>query len=296
MSNNLVILPGHSVWIPAAFEKPQGFQYGFKRSEWELVDFQITGYDHLLFIEQILKSLILANKTSTVIVSGGYTKKDTPGISESKSYKTLMKKYYEALSDGVLLKTLKKEVVASKSESLLLTFNKYKQTAKSDICFENIYCEEYALDSFDNLYYSLAFFRLINKDISLQNLESVKIVGFAFKEARFEELHWKFLGASVVLKNCKLQFDSNKPHTLDEVTNQKYIETVYKNERKYGYDFFAIDPYARKQPLASKKRKRNVKKHIALEKAPFKKYLLHFSEDLTDDSLLKNIQRSALYK
>lgn len=296
MSKNLVILPGHSVWIPSTFKEQQDFHYGFERSEWELVDFQIEGYDHLMFIEQILKCLILADKTSTVIISGGYTKKNTPDISESKSYMALMKKYFVALSDGLLLKTLESKVVASKSKSLLTTFNKYKRTVKSDIYFENIYCEEYALDSFDNLYYSLAFFRLINGDINLQNLESVKIVGFAFKEARFQELHWKFLGGSAILKDCKLVFDSNKPNTLDEVTNQKFIDTVYKNERKYGYDFFVKDPYARKQALKSKKQQRNIKKHIATEKAPFKKYLFHFSNDLTDESLMKQLQQSALYK
>lgn len=295
MSNKIVMLPCHSVWIPSVLNDPTTFQYGFERSEWELVSFQIEGYDHLAFIEQILKCLILVDKTTSVFLSGGYTKKNTPDISESKSYYVLLEKYYQALSNESELAKLEQNISDTKNKSLINTFKKFKTKQKSDIIIENIFCEEYALDSFENLYYSLAYYKFVNENVSLQDLKSVTIVGFEFKEARFSDLHWKYIGCLNQLKNCELLFDSNNPNTLDEETNKAYIENVFKSEKKFGYDLFVEDPFGRMKRLKTKKQDRNIKNLIATESAPFKKYLIKFDDKISTEELLLNIQNSALY-
>ncbi|XBW37424.1 hypothetical protein QEN19_003005 [Hanseniaspora menglaensis] len=289
MVKNLVLLPCHSVWIPAT----QGCsEYGFNRDEWELVDFQIEGFDHYSFIEQILKALMKANSTAIVIISGGFTKKNTPEISESKSYFALMKKYYDALSDHIELAMLEALISKTRSQDLIRTYDRFKNTKLSDICFENVYCEEYALDSFENLYYALAYYRFLNAEIIFNELRSVTIVGFKFKETRFTDLHWKYLGCLNKLSDCQLIFDSNMPNTLDEKTNSKFANNVFDSERKYGYNFFLKDPFGRMDNLYLKKNKRNFLKISAYQNAPFKQYLIEFNQHSSDVETLHQIECS----
>ena len=85
-TSHLIILPCHSIWKSGPNWET--------RDEWHLVDFQIEGYDHLAFKQQILTSLqqLQQDPESYLIISGGETKLDAGPISESLSYYLLASK------------------------------------------------------------------------------------------------------------------------------------------------------------------------------------------------------------
>lgn len=291
MIDELNILPCHSIWKPSINDEETSC-FGLDREEWVLVPFQIEGNDHLAMVEQILKCLITSAKNRITIFSGGYTKKEFPQITESKSYFKLMMKYYNVLGDNDLVEHLKKEIYDTNFSTLIATFECLLKSSKKDICIKNFLIEEFAMDSFDNLYFSLA---LLKHRHGIKDLKKVIITGFVFKENRFRDLHWKYCGAENKLPQCSLEFDSNYPIHDEPEKQDSYLQGVCLSEKTYGYDLFVKDPYALRSSIHHKKTARNFK-GLSAYNSEFGSYLIKLDAAVSAQDLLIKIQQSELYE
>ena len=118
-----------------------------------MVDFQIEGYDHLAFKQQILTSLqqLQQDPESYLIISGGETKLDAGPISESLSYYLLASKLCQ--NDLSILSRVSTEV--------------------------------FARDSFENVIFLICRYY----ELFATYPEKITIVGFEFKRERFVKHH-----------------------------------------------------------------------------------------------------------
>lgn len=111
----------------------------------------------LPFVSQLLSraAIAVADPSAVLIFSGGVTRPNSPSQSEAQSYLRL------ALDSGLLMN-------------------------RTHIAF----AEDYALDSFQNLLFSVArFHEVVNGPYRWP--EKITVVGFEMKRRRFEELHRK---------------------------------------------------------------------------------------------------------
>lgn len=288
--DELNILPCHSIWKPS-LDKNDHMLFGLDQKEWVLVSFQIDGNDHLAMVEQILKCLMTTKKNTLTVFSGGFTKQEFPEISESKSYYELMIRFYNVLSDQAAINELKMKINDTKFSSLIKTFDGFSELKQNQIFIENVTIEEFAMDSFDNLYFSLALFKLKHDTKMLKN---VIITGFEFKEKRFRDLHWKYVGAKNKLTDCTLEFNSNIPIHHDLEKHDVYIQSVNDSERLYGYEKFVNDPFAVRSKLFEKKKLRNFKA-LSAKDSDYGKYLIDIDPMLSDQDILIEIEQSELY-
>jgi hypothetical protein len=102
--------------------------------------------------------------------------------------------------------------------------------------------EAFALDSYENLLFSIARF----KETVGRYPSRVTVVGFAVKEARFRELHRKTIGFPLD------RFD------YVGIDQDGDLEAFRRGELEYGYRPFVRDPTGCRSPLASKRVGRNV--------------------------------------
>lgn len=217
MVNHLVILPCHSIWAPLSKES-----VGLEREEWQLVNFQIEGYDHLCFKEHIEKSieLIKEDEEAQLIISGGQTKKQSGPISESQSYYQLAHRLYHQSIDEKI--------------------------------WERISTEEFARDSFENVIYSLCrFYELYGKYPA-----KISIVGFAFKKNRFIKHH---LGQALRWQNIEqtVKYVGNAPDPRDTTDKTGYFRDLDESEDKFAVKLFENDWYCCRSKLLDKKMQRN---------------------------------------
>ena len=120
----------------------------------------IRGYEELfalLRLSQLLSraEIAVADPSAVLVFSGGVTRPNSPAQSEAQSYLRL------ALDSGLLMN-------------------------RTDIAF----AEDYALDSFQNLLFSLARFHEVVGG-PYRWPEKITVIGFEMKRRRFEELHRK---------------------------------------------------------------------------------------------------------
>lgn len=211
MSRHLIILPCHSVWKP-------GETLGELREEWSLVSFQIEGYDHLCFKDQIRKSLDLLenDQHATLIISGGQTKKESGPVSEALSYYQLATK------------------LANKPEVL-----------------ERTTTEEFARDSFENVIFLICRYYELHKAYP----EKITVVGFEFKRRRFLDNHLK--QALLFSKNVHYVGNSPNPKDLDKEGQEAYFQDLEQLEYKHAVQHFEKDWYGIGSPLLEKKKTRN---------------------------------------
>lgn len=281
--NHLIILPCHGIWkINSASDDNN---YGQLSDQWYLAPFQLEGNDHLVFIKQSLKAieeLLLDYENSVVLFSGSQTKIDAGPISEAQSYFLLMKKLINLATtkDGFEQLTSLFDI-----EIMILLESIVKQLKSNNISvntlFSNGYIntEEYALDSFDNLLYSILRF----KEITQWYPKHITIIGFGFKESRFLNYHARALD----IPKDIIRYISYEPEPLNYSQEQmnRYFEDLIYMEKKNALGLFENDWYARKNSLTKKKNDRNPYKRIA-------RYdglkMFHFNEiKLTDSEHFK---------
>lgn len=125
---------------------------------WYLLPYQRNIGFPSIICSHIKAGIELAKKAkdSLLIFSGGQTRKDVGPISEAASY------YFLANE---------KNWIDSKNA-------------------QNVYLEEFARDSFENLLFSICRFR----EIVGYYPKSISVIGFDFKSQRFSEYHRKALG------------------------------------------------------------------------------------------------------
>lgn len=216
-----------------------------------MAPFQLQGDDHLAFIKHGLQAIITllndATDSSLLVFSGSQTKELAGALSESQSYYLLMRQLLRFSQgqhtpnfDGIgrILKEVNRllEERGIEMESLFTT---------------RITTEEFALDSFDNLIYSIYRF----KQITDVWPKEITIVGFGFKKARFEDLHAKAIDFPRERINYISIDPSPKGYTVGE--RSTYYEHLNQLERENAVSLFAKDWFATRDPLLSKKQSRN---------------------------------------
>ncbi|KAG0691284.1 hypothetical protein C6P40_002675 [Pichia californica] len=237
--NNLIILPCHSIFAPELNDNDiNKDQISFIEdpNNWLLESFQLESNDHISFINHIQLSFNELHKTiydSVLVISGGYTKKLIKK-SESSSY------YNVALKSGILK-------------------NPYFKLNK------NIFLEEYARDSYENVLFSLAtFYKNFNKFP-----QKITIIGFGFKKERFLSSHLSTIGYYFLpnIINDQLDFNNlpdNNNHAKyissgpiisnNDIDNDNYWQNLYNNEKKNALDLFKLNPFGSKNSLLNNKK------------------------------------------
>ena len=276
--DHLIILPCHGIWKIDSTTNANN--YGQLSDQWYLAPFQLEGNDHLVFIKQSLRAieeLLYDYDRSVVLFSGSQTKVDAGPISEAQSYFVLMKKLVNSATtkDGFeqLTHLFDKETMLS-LENIVKQLDLHNIIANTLFSNGYINTEEYALDSFDNLLYSILRF----KEITECYPKSITIVGFGFKEARFLNYHAMALD---IPKNVirYISYDPEPSNYSQEQLN-KYFENLTYMERKNALSLFENDWYAKKEILTKKKNSRNPYKRIPTYEGL---KLLHFNDMKSTD-------------
>ncbi|KAJ3490378.1 hypothetical protein NLI96_g1465 [Meripilus lineatus] len=146
--NHLVIVPGHAIW------KGVDAKRRFEDDEWVLEAYQRGGGRVSAFVQHIERGveLMAEDEHALLVFSGGQTRR-TSTTTEAESYLRL------ALSSGLL----------SDNPSQVLRAT----------------TENYALDSYQNLLFSIARFH----EYTGHYPRYITIIGYEMKRRRFEELH-----------------------------------------------------------------------------------------------------------
>lgn len=249
-----IMVPCHAIWKGTS--NSTAGSLGESPDNWFLAPFQYEGRDHLSFIEHALTGVALLLddfQNCTLIFSGSQTKEEAGPVSEAESYQKLVKHILEsAKKDFDSFKELFKEIdpqivklvhsILSKLETLNVTLEQLFEDS-------NITLEVYALDSFDNLLYSLGQFFKVNGVYPYRMI----IVGFGFKKARYINLHAR----AIDYRNINYVSIEPSPENYSEEQLKEYFETLTALENKNASTLFLNDFYGRRSPLADKKQQRN---------------------------------------
>ncbi|QLQ81449.1 hypothetical protein HG537_0F02100 [Torulaspora globosa] len=256
---HLIIVPCHSIWNQ--FAQTDGApNLGHLPEQWFLAPFQLEGNDHLAFIKHGLHAILhlvkdVSNK-SLVVFSGSQTKIPAGCISEGQSYYFLMWRLInQAYEDESLfpndfpddiLKLLKdiKAIMMLRSISVQTLFTSLITT------------EDFALDSFENLLFSL--YRC--KQFIGEFARKITIVGFGFKEKRFLQLHARAIDFPV--KNIQYIAVDPAPMNYDSIKLKAYYDELDNLEFQNALKLFSSDWYGSKTALKTKKLTRNPFKRI----------------------------------
>ncbi|KAI5117191.1 hypothetical protein M0805_004961 [Coniferiporia weirii] len=219
---HLIVVPGHGVWLGSDVRET------LDEYSWAMQNYHNGGGGGAqtrieAFVGHIRKGVELADADpkSLLVFSGGATQASTPRT-ESTSY----------LSLALALSLLGPSFPTRFSSGSYM--NTYGRTAT----------EEYALDSFQNLLFSIARFRTVTGRYPAR----VTVVGYAMKESRFDELHraalrwptqqWEYVGI--------------------DMEHEQQREVAIKGELENGYMPYMRDLYGCHGSLLEKRRARNV--------------------------------------
>ncbi|CAE6430545.1 unnamed protein product [Rhizoctonia solani] len=210
--DHLIMVPGHAIWKggdPVEYEKD---------SEWVLDVAQAGRGNPKVFYAHIAKGaeLALADKNSLLVFSGGQTRKPTH-LTEAQSYLSL------ALSSKLL------------------------PTTASDT-FLRATTEDFALDSYQNLIFSIARF----KERTGRYPNRITVVGFGVKKQRFEKLHARAIRWPV----------KSFSYVGVDVADQIDLEVAEDGEHKNGFIPYMRDLYGCHDFLSAKRRSRNTAARI----------------------------------
>ncbi|KAJ9569325.1 Hypothetical protein J6897_03001 [Nakaseomyces glabratus] len=253
--DHAIMVPCHSIWN--YFTSCSDYIHlGQDPEQWFLAPFQYEGRDHLSFIKHGLAGLdtLLSDfANSTLIFSGSQTKAEAGPVSEAQSYQLLMYRIIKQSIDDInvvngifgnidseILKLIKSIISKMRDQGITL-----------DQLFEShrITLEEYALDSFDNLLYSLGQFQAVNGNYP----KKMTIVGFGFKQSRYLDLHAK----AIDFKNINYISIEPSPTGYNSEQLEVYFSTLSAMEKKNAAALFQTDYYGRRSPLLDKKQSRN---------------------------------------
>lgn len=257
--SHLIIVPCHSIWNQFS-NNCKGDNLGHLPEQWFLAPFQLEGNDHLAFIKHGLQAIRTMAKDpsnkSVVIFSGSQTKTPAGCISEAQSYFFLMWRLLERVysNPDSFPKEFPQEILAYLIDIKSILF--LRQISLQDLFTSLITTEEYALDSFENLLFSLYRFREYTGEFA----EKITIVGFGFKEKRFLELHAK----AIDFPKDKIRYVAidPKPEGYDSKKLKAYFDELESLEQRNALELFATDWYGTRRALRVKKKTRNPFKRV----------------------------------
>lgn len=205
--DNLIIVPGHAAFHESVTTVPA---HPEKDDGWVLQSFQHGEPPY--FIEHMQRGLELLrqDESSLLLFSGGHTRKAAGHWSEAATYAAVAEHYGYWCEESV-----RHQLVG------------------------RVALEEYARDSFENILFSLYRF----KELTGKEPEFTSVVGWRFKEARFD-LHRVALGLAAV----KFAYiGCNNPHNLEGAVKDE-LATLEQ---------FRADPTGSHSVLAAKKEARD---------------------------------------
>jgi len=200
--DHLIVVPCHAIW--------RGTDSWLEDKDWILESYQQGAGRVHAFYEHIARSVELAKEDphSLLIFSGGQTKPQS-STTEAESYLRLAQAA-RLLPDHLL--------------------------------FERSTTENYALDSFQNLLFSIARFHEFTGHFP----STITIVGYEFKKPRFTNLHREALRWPIDKFNY-IGVDPNDDHRSDAILG----------EEQNGYLPYTHDKYGCHSVLLTKRRQRN---------------------------------------
>ncbi|KAF9564768.1 hypothetical protein CPC08DRAFT_705067 [Agrocybe pediades] len=200
--NHLIMVPCHSIW--------KGTKSWLEEKDWQLEPYQKGPGRVRAFYEHAARGAELASHDphSLLVFSGGQTK-STSTTTEAESYLRL------AQASGRL---------SNPSVSTRAT------------------TENYAMDSFQNLLFSIARFY----EFTGRYPTKITVVGYEFKRARFTQLHRK-----------AIRWPAQSFHYVGVDPEHDSGSNAVEGERQNGYLPYAKDIYGCHSTLINKRRQRN---------------------------------------
>ncbi|KAL4244421.1 hypothetical protein ABKN59_010186 [Abortiporus biennis] len=216
--NHLIIVPGHAIWKGSNPDKR------LDDDEWILEPYQRGGGRVAAFVKHIETGadLAMSDDKSLLVFSGGQTRR-TSTLTEGESYLNL------ALSAGFLP-------------------NKTTTSLRATT-------EEHALDSYQNLLFSIARFHEYTGNYPTK----ITIVGYEMKRRRFTELH-----------RAAIRWPRQKFHYVGIDAEGEELVLASEGEKQNGYLPYSKDIYGCHEFLQSKRKSRNpfVRYHSYYTSAP----------------------------
>lgn len=253
MRKFLLIVPCHSIWNVDVNTVEENL--GQLPEHWYLAPFQHEGRDHIAFIKHsilAIEQLVQDTEHQLLLFSGSQTKKVAGPISEAQSYYYMARKILLwAASNKKFPRSLEVEhIIINSCQNIINKLNHMKISV--DELFTNfISTEEFALDSFENLIYSIYRFQQITKKYP----EQITIFGFGFKKKRFLDYHSKAIDFAI--DNITYVSIDPVPDYKDSYRLDAYLKDLLLKEEENALKLFRNDWYGVKPPLSTKKRDRN---------------------------------------
>ncbi|WFD00423.1 hypothetical protein MYAM1_003172 [Malassezia yamatoensis] len=246
---HLVMVAGHAVWKgdPSASITDE--------NNWFLEEYQRNGSVNT-FLQHIETGLgIAANDSASLLVFSGGQTREHAWLSEAESYLRLalhlssnLPKWPQSALAATKSKSAFQPLFSDAAPTAAASASSPEKSSEStpNLSHLRMTTENFALDSFENLLFSIARFR----EYTGTYPETVTIVGYQFKEKRFRDLHAR-----------ALRWPMHKP-TTDGTSRFNYIGIDDANrtnplERDNAYHLFLQDLYGCHHRLLEKRRKRN---------------------------------------
>ncbi|GAA5940704.1 uncharacterized protein JCM15063_006333 [Sporobolomyces koalae] len=215
--NHLVMIPGHAIW--------QGCDasHATQDTDWILQDFQKDGKHVTTYLRHLTKGAEIAvqDPKALLVYSGGQTRPDST-LTEALSYLRLSK-------------------FGNIFQQFMTPHERELVQVRHGGEFDRVTTEDHAMDSFQNLLFSIARF----KEFVGHYPSYITVIGYGMKAARFTELHRR-----------ALRWPATAFHYIG-IDNEGHTEADYEGERQNGYKPFEKDLYGCHDFLLAKRKTRN---------------------------------------
>ena len=252
--NHLVIVTGHAIWAGCDVKGKENDE------NWILEEYQ-KGGSVKTFYKHIEKGLQLTveDPNALLVFSGGQTRPNSLQTEAESYYSLAMSADLEvpmiAGSLANISSTTSTSLSSSSSSSSSIGSLAHANAAvatRHGLQDARMTTENYALDSFENLLFSIARFREYTGHYPAR----ITVVGYGFKKARFEDLH-----AKAVRWNTK-GFLHNGERTfqyvgIDDELSDSDATAQYRGEKLKAYNLFDKDMYGCHGRLRQKRIERN---------------------------------------